>query len=994
MSVKTVKPYRVYSSFWKEMEFFLFYAWNAIFISFMVLGFAPRLLLELFYNVRTGLIPLSFLVNGIVLTLIPIAATLLAVTRMRNDPDRQFALAYGVEWPLMLLLILRFFVIRQAAPGFTALMVIALLGMGFLLWTLLDPDFEKRGRWVALLKLAGLTIMVLLSLYAAAWLAFYAVPALAGVAQWFWDNLTHPLKFWRGVGDFIRSLDDGGWMWIPFSLFGTALALFTATLVVLAPIVVPIIVTRSWARALRANLRLNGQALSAGAALLVTAVTVISFLVFNRQPQRQAFALLEQPPATAEQARILLDRQEEIRTGLLNAYLAPFRYISSEGEVMHISDMYDYSVGLDRESARKVQTAYEKLARPLLYEPVHTEESDVWQARFALQEEPAQAAELYQRFFDTPIVEGEREEVVRAVRANWSADQVEAAWQAVDDREVHLNRQEITVQEMDGWAEIEIYEVYENRTQSLQEVIYYFNLPESAVLTGVWLGNTPDRDQRFAFQVAPRGAAQAVYREQTRQMKDPALLEQIGPRQYRLRVYPVPPITVTYDESGIRRIMNTVAPMYLWFTYRALPVDGAWPLPHLAFKNNLFWDGSTERTLNGQPVEVADELWMPEAVPLSEAAAPTAHRVDFPNGQSVVVRPAGENAPDPLASLQSSAAAAPQGLRLALVLDRSKSMEALSAEVSAALAQVRDLEARLVEAAPGSSVDVYLTSSPYRGEEPEVLPLREMAGEPVYYGGQNPGELLMQFAELRGERVYDGVLVLTDDSAYELGERKVELAPPGAPVWMVHLGQQVPLGYDDATLEALQASGGGAAGSLDEALARLAVVLSAAGEADRLDDVVDGYLWSVLPTDQAAALAPDAAVHSGPDGFVALLARRLALAEMHRARGAIQDVAVLDGLHELAKTYGIVTPYSSMIVLVDEFQQNLLDHLEENSDRFDREYEGLTNTVPGAPAPLVGVPEPGETLLLILLAGMVGWYAYKQKPEWFAWVRINRSLRG
>ena len=49
--------------------------------------------------------------------------------------------------------------------------------------------------------------------------------------------------------------------------------------------------------------------------------------------------------------------------------------------------------------------------------------------------------------------------------------------QVVDDRKVRLNRQEVTVEEHGDWAKIELYEVYQNVTGDIQEVIYYFNLP-------------------------------------------------------------------------------------------------------------------------------------------------------------------------------------------------------------------------------------------------------------------------------------------------------------------------------------------------------------------------------------------------------------------------------------------------------------------------------------------------------------------------------------
>ena len=73
----------------------------------------------------------------------------------------------------------------------------------------------------------------------------------------------------------------------------------------------------------------------------------------------------------------------------------------------------------------------------------------------------------------------------------------QAAWQAVDDREIHLNRQEITVTEHGDWADIELYAVYQNQTAQRQEVVYYFSLPESAVISGLWLGYRAGPHHRF-----------------------------------------------------------------------------------------------------------------------------------------------------------------------------------------------------------------------------------------------------------------------------------------------------------------------------------------------------------------------------------------------------------------------------------------------------------------------------------------------------------------
>ena len=68
-------------------------------------------------------------------------------------------------------------------------------------------------------------------------------------------------------------------------------------------------------------------------AAAVLAICLALFIQTNRQPQHQAFALLETPPASPTEAEALLSRQEAIRAGLLNAYLSPFRYFSATGEV-------------------------------------------------------------------------------------------------------------------------------------------------------------------------------------------------------------------------------------------------------------------------------------------------------------------------------------------------------------------------------------------------------------------------------------------------------------------------------------------------------------------------------------------------------------------------------------------------------------------------------------------------------------------------------------
>ena len=106
------------------------------------------------------------------------------------------------------------------------------------------------------------------------------------------------------------------------------------------PISVPVLTIRAWwkrARALTGQIRIPQAILAMVLPLLIWGI-IFGFSM--RQPQGKAFSLLSTPPATPAEARALLDQQDELRSGLLNAYLASFRYLSAVGEVSHVRWMY------------------------------------------------------------------------------------------------------------------------------------------------------------------------------------------------------------------------------------------------------------------------------------------------------------------------------------------------------------------------------------------------------------------------------------------------------------------------------------------------------------------------------------------------------------------------------------------------------------------------------------------------------------------------------
>lgn len=135
-------------------------------------------------------------------------------------------------------------------------------------------------------------------------------------------------------------------------------------------------------------------------------------------------------------------------------------------------------------------------------------------------------------------------------------------------------------------------------------------------------------------------------------------------------------------------------------------------------------------------------------------------------------------------------------------------------------------------------------------------------------------------------------------------------------------------------------------------------------------------LWTVEP---AAAAASGA---DGDAGLLPLAARQVIL---HRTRQAqLGKLEVLDELHRLAVQHRVVSAYSSMIVLVNDEQRELLKRASAEQDRFQREVESGKEIInhPLNPLHVSATPEPHEWLLIMLAVSVL----------YFAWSSRRRAL--
>ncbi|MEG4209939.1 TIGR02921 family PEP-CTERM protein [Microcoleus sp. S13_B4] len=938
----------------------IFWLWNLTFLSIVYLGILPYVGILLIQATIDGIIPIEFSLTLIALIAIPTLFTIIGFRSFRNKPLQLMRLFYGVETPLFLLCLLRLFLLRELTPASSQIIASITLCIAAYLVEMLygylgkrdnvqnisdsqsshnkQPRFlrligEKQSAW---LQLGCHSLMLVVGIWAATLLMYYALPVAVFTLYGFFTLVIEFFNF-TWVSPFLEMFKYGAWalalIWIPLSfiLFGLTCSLF-----VVMPSLYGFLYIHSGRKIWQSFAAQYGKNTALIGSLGVIAAWRAIFCALQQQPQVAALKMLATPPANDSSRQTLLAKSDAMRAGLVNAYLSPYRYLSTVVENNHIYEIYKNSLNLPDGAAQTVQHSYNFLMSPFLYQG---SSADV-----------EKAEKLYGEFFDTELQKGDTESVKHAVQSTFNREEAQAGLLNVNEEKVWLQSQEVTVKENGDWADVQLYEVYKNQTPNLQEVFYYFSLPESAAVTGVWLGDTGDLKKRFAFTVSPRGAAQQVYKQQVVERVDPALLEQIGPKQYRLRAFPIP---------AKREFTQTEGPteMHLWLTYKVMRLPQGWAMPVLAEKRNIFWNQNTRRTIAGKEVKYsgkeARETWLPPFLPAAAQQPLTAQQAILPGGNIISAKPVA----DANYSL-------PQGKKFAVILDTSRSMVAEKKEVKETFEWLK------ANAASKNAVHLYVASA--AGMPPKFVEnVRNFeAAKVTFYGTLQLKDMLQQFAQLRGDKSYDTVFLVSDRHSYELSDDRKPKLSISAPLWTVHLGG-LPPGYDDATLKAIQDSGGGVATDMKEAMQRVATT-AASGESTV--SVVDGYAWSYAKTPQSKKTAKSAAVaepkNAGNEGFKPIAARQLITALSKQKTS--NQLTQLDAMHAVAKNFKVVTPYSSMIVLVNDAQREQLKAAEAKSDRFDREVESGKEQLskPNNPLNVSGVPEPEEWLLLAV--GAIG----------------------
>ncbi len=862
----------------------LFWAWNLAQLSLFGFALAP-ILFEVWESWWAGRTPLDYALSFSFFLTAPLTAVGVGVW-LRRRPTALLAFFYYIELPLVALAILRAGFLRELTPGSAQWLTVATVAMMSLTVAIWRPNPVARSARLGQIfgHTSVLVVGVLLPIATAA-------PCIALFAK----VVSEVPDFFLEVGRTLTRAVSEPWHF--FTSLPSFLAVFgvlstTALVVLSAPLAVCLVSLRSWYDAWRQR---PGDGSGALATFCGLALISGSAALTWPQPHVGVLDRLEHAPSSDVEREALLADESEIREGLLDAALCDFRYLADTGT----------RTPQHRGGDEVWRVAMDLLFYPFLFQG---------QCRGT----PDRASEAWTRFVDVPLQRAEAKALRHALRSTWSTEAPDAGQIDIDREQVLLEEQVIRTEPRGDLLTVTVDETYLNLTDREQEVLWAFALPASAAVHGLWLSDVAEDRERFPGVLAPRGAAQQVYREQVSVRRDPALLEQVGPQQYRLRAFPVP--------SAER--------LYVRFVYTVLRAPDASPWPEELERRNVFTNRRTVRVLDGEAQAKTEQWFAPVTLQMPEVGSHS-----FEVGEELLTV-----SPDPAAPTAS-------GLKVALVLDTTRSMSTRAATVAEEWAQI------LERYHPTNDLDLYLVSGWGGAPARRVPALAEFDPADVqWFGTKEMGALLEDFWTLSGDESYDAVVFWTDAGAPQQVGVKAPVSL-GAPLWLLHTGGRLPPAYDDGVLDLVTTSGGGVATSPLELFANLSVRQE--GLSRRM--WMDGRSFTIEPG-SASTMA-----------WVEPVAARAWILGAAR-QGAADGNTNLDALHRVAKASGVVTPWSSLIALVNDEQRKRLEKLEGQADRFDREAEPGQETLGTS-----GVPEPEEWLLLGLAGALLVFHARRRR---------------
>jgi len=938
----------------------VFCLWQITFVIGSLFLVLPELLPEIWVSYRYFDMPLLNFVGAVCFFVLPFVCLGVIVWLFLTGGTQRYRLImkffYGFELPALFLFGLCLLNMRDYGLAMGWLVANAIVALCF--WFLIVV-FERRQpeTFTGVLfanngiAMAGSSIVFAVGLFVSLASLLFVIPLLIASVMWLLEVVAELIMEGFYLAELWNVLVTTDWaeLYAEIVFSFAAIPIFAVLILGLISaalvLILPFVLIRLYVGQFVTRLRQSKSIQNALIAMLVLTVLVGVHIGLNKQPQQAVFTMLAHEPQSADDRRALVDRQELVRSGLMNAYLSRHRYLSSTETASVLTSLYSEIFSVDKSVAKYPQQLLNFLFKPVLYDGHNTDDME-------------RAGLLYEQHFDEPIQKAELDEISRALKANSVSGWGNAAGLLdVSQETVYLERQTIDVKVEQQLATIRVSQKLVNKVRRQREAVMHFSLPEYAVVTGVWLSNDENNLGKFEALVASRGAAQVVYNREVSRRIDPALLEKVGPELYRLRVFPI-------ERAHLENKHTLVdgEPMFVTFEYQSLAdQQGSWPVPNLLEKRHLYWDENTVEILNGEQMyRTHEQDWIPREVGMQHQVEQVITEIAGSQNRSVWAVPRSYLEEGP--SADSSGALTKNTV---VLIDGSRSMQRHANDVLVALDQLPE-------------ADIYFCQSACDKTTQDAM------SEHVYWGNSKPIDQLGSFISNTNSLEASLIIFLTDDGSYETESDTKAALNPAMPVWVSHLGGSKPYAYSDAWLTTINQSGGGfSAGDVDELLNQLLLLdnndqLTLRGvDTAMLNKLVltgvnKHWLWFEGPV--LSAEAELATYHK--------LAAAFEISRITKS-GVTLALEQLDELHQQAITAKIVTELSSMIVLVNDAQKHALKQAESRHDRFDRENENGAQRV-GMPVDtleVAAVPEPHEWALIIIVMAFVSMSLYRRRHE-------------
>jgi hypothetical protein len=877
-------------------------------------------------------LPIDIAVTFLIIFCLPFVTILsLILTKNQHRPIKPAQILFGVELPIISFAVARLIFLKTLTPVNILFLSTATLSIITYSYYIFAKSFTKTRRVVATLFLQS---AVVVGLYASL-LMFFFLPILLA---WVINAIISVFSYGIFLG-------QDPWMLLTglISLF----AFFSLSSgLVLSPFIGLITFHKATSRL--------GQNLFRPRLYFSLSYLVLIFVLSYQSNISGSYYLLNAYRQTTDftsrsrLATSILKQEKKFQNRLIENYLAHYRYLT-DISMTALRQAYLNQTAIGEPHASRLQSFFLTLAYPF-----------VFQGHFESDVKSADAD--YRLIFDEPIQLSQPDRVKKILSQsfNFSSDQLQSSVLDRTDKDVLLINRQITAipDQTSQFATVTIEEEYDNLTSTEQEVYYLFALPPDSVITDLKLGPdlniasarlesasspivpvpgqaplptsvvpTPIIEQNQG-QVAPQAAANTVYENQYQPRIDPALLDQVGPSVYQLRVYPIP---VSEDRLSQWQRDNLTAPIrrqkvrYSYVT--PINPDHTASLPQIIETRNL----------TGKNI-----FFNPQVHPISLASAsPTSLKYTL-NQANVVFLPHSTTAQKTNLSEK----------KIGLLVDSSYSM------------RLSDWRSFLQSQLPLDSliqsnlVDLYF----FTDLVSPVINLNNQLANPKALAVPSFGQTNRLKALKQVEGKYDLIIMFTDSSSADLSNDEPNPTPTShQSIYLVFTTSPAKfppnLTRYLASQQAVIAKSGQFAISLfshrqlyqPEIAPSLVAVTTLGG-------------WFI--TSKTSANFTHVPSVSATSPFAKLATR-------YFINSRLKLPAEFDSLNTLAWQQSIVTPISSLIVVTTPDQQSQLDQQSTSENRFKSNHQLGEETLaePQAGGFLSGsaVPEPQETVLIFVV---------------------------